>query len=166
MELMELLSQVKMYIENPTKGLPEEVFLFATEITPMVNVDLLIRDEEGRILLSWREDEFCGCGWHVPGGIVRLKETFEERIQKTALKEIGCTVEHSLKPIDVIPIIHKNQVTRGHFITFIYECKIPIGQVVTNENKCPGSVGYLEWHSKYPKNMILVHDFYKKHFLS
>ena len=164
MELKELLSQVKTHIDDPTQGLPEEVFLFATEITPMVNVDLLIRDEEGRILLSWRDDEFCGCGWHVPGGIVRLKETFEERIQKTALKEIGCTVEHSLQPIEVIPIIHRKQVTRGHFVTFIYECKISEGQVVTNGSKCPGNVGYLEWHREYPENMINVHRFYQKYF--
>ena len=67
MELKKLFEEVDTYIEDPTKGLPEEVFIFLTQNTPMVNVDLVIRDDKGRILLSWRDDEFCGSGWHIPG---------------------------------------------------------------------------------------------------
>lgn len=64
-----------------------------TTLTPMVNVDLLFRNERGDILLIWREDEICGCGWHIPGGIVRYQERMEEQIQKTALKELGAQIE-------------------------------------------------------------------------
>ena len=39
-------------ISNPSSGLPEEVFLFVSRLTPMVNVDLLIKDEKRRTLLS------------------------------------------------------------------------------------------------------------------
>lgn len=42
----------------------------------MVNVDLLIKNvSSNETLLTWREDEYYGPGWHVPGGIVRFKET-------------------------------------------------------------------------------------------
>ena len=95
-DVNQLLEKVRDEISNPKDGLPEEIFLFATEITPMVNVDLLIKDKDGRILLSWRNDRFYDKGWHVPGGILRLQETFEQRIQLTALEEIGCRVEHSI----------------------------------------------------------------------
>lgn len=58
---------------KPEKGLPEPVFEFVSSVTPMVNVDLLVRDENNRILLSWREDKFSGNVWHIPGGIIDRK---------------------------------------------------------------------------------------------
>jgi colanic acid biosynthesis protein WcaH len=35
---------------------------------------------KGRTLLTWRDDESFGAGWHVPGGIIRYKETAADRI--------------------------------------------------------------------------------------
>lgn len=163
--LNELLQEVSRQVKNPEEGLPEEVFLFATEITPMVNVDLLIRDEQGRILLSWRDDRFYEKGWHVPGGILRLKESFEERIQKTALNEIGCNVISAAEPIEIVPIIVKEMKTRGHFITFVYECRLPEGTSINNGAKAETDAGYLAWHKKCPDNILQVHNFYRKYFM-
>lgn len=131
----------------------------------MLNVDLIIRDECGRILLAWRNDELCGMGWHVPGGVIRLKETFEERIQKTALKEIGCEVIFEKEPVEVRSIIHKEKKTRGHFVTFVYECKILVRYQIEKNGKLRGEVGYLEWHETFPEDMIEVHDFNRKYFV-
>lgn len=163
-KISELLQQVSKQIENPEKGLLEDVFLFATEITPMVNVDLLIRNKEGKILLAWRDDQFYGQGWHVPGGILRLKELFEERIQRTALNEIGCKVVSSIEPIEIVPIISKEMKTRGHFITFVYECQLPNGFEINNGMKKENEAGYLAWHKVCPNNILAVHNFYKKYF--
>lgn len=164
MELKQLLEETRKYIIDPMKGLPEEIFQFVTEVTPMVNVDLLVRDEKGRILLSWRDDQFCGTGWHVPGGIIRLKESFEERIQKVALHELGCTVDFSGEPVEIRPLIYKEKKIRGHFITLVYECRISGEGRVKNEGRKPRQVGYLEWHDKFPETMIPFHSFYKKYF--
>ena len=41
-------------ITNPKEGLPDEIFYYLSRITPLINVDLLIKDENGRTLLSWR----------------------------------------------------------------------------------------------------------------
>ncbi len=49
-----LIDELDEIIKNPNSGLPEEVFLFASRITPMINVDLLIRNSNNEILLSWR----------------------------------------------------------------------------------------------------------------
>ena len=57
-----------------------------------IYIDMLvqhIKDENERTLLSWRDDQFTGSGWHVPGGIVRFKETMEARLGKVAETEIG-----------------------------------------------------------------------------
>lgn len=159
-----LLDLVRNDIQDPTKGLPKEVFLFATEVTPMVNVDLLIKDDRGRILLSWRDDEFYEPGWHIPGGILRLKERLEDRIQKTALHEIGSEVICDNQPIEIVPIISPEKQARGHFISFVYRCSLPDGFIINNDGKKQTAPGYLQWHDFYPDNMLKVHWFYRKYF--
>ncbi|MDB4264988.1 hypothetical protein N9893_02880, partial [bacterium] len=89
MVLKEAITSLDRSIQNATEGLPDEVFYFVSRTTPLVNVDLLIKDEDGRTLLAWRDDLYSGTGWHVPGGIVRFKETFESRVLKVAEIEIG-----------------------------------------------------------------------------
>ncbi len=69
------LAQLESAIGDPREGLPEDIFRFVTRIAPIVNVDLLMQDEAGRTLLTWRADEHFGAGWHVPGGIIRFEET-------------------------------------------------------------------------------------------
>ena len=54
--LAKSIETVNSYVEDPTVGLPEEVFKFATTITPMINVDLLVKNEKGHVLMSWRDD--------------------------------------------------------------------------------------------------------------
>lgn len=164
-EIKKLINQISELVDDPTEGLPEELFLFATEITPMVNVDLLVRDDEGRILLSWRDDEIYGAGWHVPGGIIRLKESFSERIQKTAEIELGCNVIADEMPLEIVPIICQEMPVRGHFISFVYECKLPNGYCVNNGKRSRYERGYLEWHKTFPDDMLEVHSFYKKYFV-
>jgi|ETN02SMinimDraft_4_1059925.scaffolds.fasta_scaffold131854_2 colanic acid biosynthesis protein WcaH len=65
------ISVLERSIDNASVGLREELFRFVSRLTVMVNIDLLVKDELNRVLLSWRETEFSGAGWHVPGGIIR-----------------------------------------------------------------------------------------------
>ena len=152
-KLREILNDLWKYIDDAKAGLPEEVFEFASSITPMVNVDLLVRGCNGRILLSWRDDEYCGKGWHVPGGIVRFKETREKRIQEVAKKELGTTVTFGKEPLAIKDII-MNQEIRGHFISFIYDVQVPESYVIDNKGKTVSTPGYLQWHDKLPKDMV------------
>src|SRR5208283_5853271 len=92
-------------VPEPSLGLPDSVFYYISRTTPLVNVDLLIKDEKGRTLLSWRNDQYAGMGWHIPGGIVRFKETLETRVQKVAEAEIGTAVQFNPTPIALHQII-------------------------------------------------------------
>ena len=128
----------------------------------MVNVDLLIKDENGRTLLSWRDDQFASAGWHLPGGIVRFKEKLEDRLLKVAEKEIGATVEFDPVPIAINQIICDHN-TRGHFISHLYRCflagkYIPENAGLTNKDR-----GYLAWHDTCPANLVTVHEIYRKY---
>ncbi|MEO1944761.1 MAG: NUDIX domain-containing protein, partial [Candidatus Thioglobus sp.] len=75
-----LIDELDEIIKNPNSGLPEEVFLFTSRITPIVNVDLIIRNNNNETLLTWRGGDYYSPGWHIPGGIVRYKESMHERI--------------------------------------------------------------------------------------
>ena len=105
MRLEEHIAAIESSIEDSRKRLPQPVFDFISRITPVVNVDLLIRNDRGEILLTWRHDELYH-GWHVPGGVVRFKERMADRVAAVARAEIGTDV--SMKPEPKNPLFrHK-----------------------------------------------------------
>lgn len=108
---------------NPRVGVGDEVFDAISCMTPIVNVDLLIYNEKGQALVTWRDDELCGTGWHLPGGVVRYKETIAERIQKTAIEELHCNVIAEENPFEINEIFMPQNI-RGHFISFLFRCNI------------------------------------------
>ncbi len=163
-KLEEVIKEARAYVEDPTKGLPQELFLFLSEMLPLPNVDLLVHNEEGKVLLAWRNDPWWGSGWHIPGGIIRLKETFEERIQRTAAAELHTSVTFDEKPLEIVPIIAKEFKQRGHHITFVYNCKVPEDYRIDNGNLSEHDTGFLAWHETFPEDMLRCHEFYRKYF--
>ncbi len=162
MNIHETIELLDRQISNPSSGLPEEVFFFISRLTPMVNADLLIKDENGRTLLSWRDDSFAGAGWHVPGGIMRFKEKLEERVQKVAETEIGTVIEFDPVPVTINQVICKHD-TRGHFISILYKCFLSNKFIPKNTGLSKTDVGYLMWHNSCPENMVKVHEMYRKY---
>lgn len=143
-------------------GLPQEVFFLVSRLTPLVNVDLLIRNENGETLLTWRQDEFYGPGWHIPGGIVRFKETFAERIAAVARNELGCTVEHDAAPVDLHEIMAPHRDVRGHFISLLFNCRLSShpNEVLKFSGGMPLN-GQWQWHDRCPPDLIAVHEIYR-----
>jgi colanic acid biosynthesis protein WcaH len=162
MNIHEAIELLNKQILNPSMGLPEEVFLFISRITPMVNVDLLIKDENRRTLLSWRDDQFAGTGWHLPGGIVRFKEKLEKRVLKVAETEIGATVEYDPVPLAFNQVICDYDM-RGHFISILYKCFLSGKYVPKNRGLTEKDKGYLKWHDSCPANLIKVHKIYRNY---
>lgn len=149
---------------NPIEGLPLDLFEFSTTLLPFVNVDLLIQNSKGQILLSWRDDHHYGTGWQIPGGIIRMMETIDERIQKTSIREIGCKVSYEIEPILVNENIIKdyrngleNQLERAHNIALLYRCQVPDDYEINNNNHSESSEGYLKWFDKFPDDLLECH---------
>jgi colanic acid biosynthesis protein WcaH len=143
------------------QDLPQDIFRFVTTITPMVNVDLLVKDEQGRTLLTWRDDEHYGAGWHVPGGIIRFKEHALERVRKVAEHELGCQVEAESMPMLVSEAISESR-ERGHFISFLYRCKIsgqPAPELKANDVP---QRGHWRWFQKAPRDLLPAHRVYEQ----
>jgi len=163
MEIKKIINSLESSVKNPKKGLPEEVFLFVSRITPIINVDLLIKNKENQTLLTWRNDPYYGPGWHIPGGIIRYKETVSDRINAVAKDELGARVKFKKEPITVNEVICPKRKNRGHFISLLYECKL-VSKLDENLQYKKGipKAGQWAWHSKCPENIISVHKMYKK----
>lgn len=152
-------------IRDPSAGLPEDVFLFISKVTPLINVDLLIRDERERVLLTWRDDEVYHAGWHIPGGIIRFKETAEFRIKATAYTELGATVSFGGTPLTIEQSIETERVVRGHMISLLYDCRLTSGP--DPALKFSGGFprrGQWAWHESCPENLIAAQLGYAKYF--
>ena len=162
MKIKNAIYTLDSHTEEPEKGLPHDFFTFISRKTPMINVDLLIKDKKGRTLLSWRKDKYFDAGWHVPGGIIRYKEKMEHRINEVARLEINTKVKFDKEPLAINQIILA-QKERGHFISFLFCCSVKEGFEPENKGLKPGDPGYLKWHDKCPTNLLKVHRIYKKY---
>ena len=151
-------------VPDPHLGLPEDVFLFVSTITPLVNVDLLIRNEKHEVLLTWREDRYSGPGWHVPGGIIRYKEGIADRIRAVARTEIGAGVESDPQPIAINEIFVPHRRERGHFIALLYSCSL-VGSPDDSLRHAGGTPRPMQWRwfDRCPDELIAVHEIYRKY---
>lgn len=163
MTLREAIARLDEAAGNPGLDLPEDLFLFISRVTPLVNVDLLVKDTEERTLLTWRDDDFYGSGWHVPGGIIRYKERAADRVRKVANEEIGSPVEFDPVPIVIIETMAEQR-ERGHFLSMLYRCRL-LGEPDPARRAGPTPRrGEWKWHSGTPDHLLPVHNVYERFF--
>lgn len=161
-ELAKLLNEALKFIPNAQNGLPQEAFYFVSQLTPLINVDLLVKNKQGQSLLSWRDDQFYGPGWHIPGGIIRFKEPIEDRIRKVAETELGCRVRFAPAPINVRSLVSTERDIRGHFVSLLYLCELDSEPDPARhcDSMMPQS-GQWSWHHGAPFNLIKQHEFFR-----
>ncbi len=150
-----LIGQIEGRLDNREEGLPDELLLFVSRITPLVNVDLLVQDGNRRTLLTWRDDEFYGPGWHVPGGIVRFQERAADRVRIVADRELGARVEFDASPILVHEAIVSGRRERGHFVSLLFRCRL-VSDLDPQRQYLEGMPlpGLWLWHESCPENLI------------
>jgi len=162
-KLTQLLDEAMASVTDAKQGLPQELFYFVSQLTPMINVDLLIKNKKGQTLLTWRDDQFYGPAWHIPGGIIRFKESFDKRIQQVALTELGCSVRCSDAPINVRNMINTERDIRGHFISLLFICELKGEPDPAKEWRAEQPLaGQWAWHDSAPENLIKVHEVFRK----
>lgn len=163
MNISDAISFLSREVPNPSEGLPDELFYYISRTTPLVNVDLLIKDEKGRTLLAWRDDIYAGKGWHIPGGIVRFKERLETRIEKVAESEIGSSISFDSVPVALNQLIHTERDVRSHFISILYRCFLSSEFIPGNKGLTDRDRGYLMWHDSCPDNLLAYHEIYRSY---
>jgi ADP-ribose pyrophosphatase YjhB (NUDIX family) len=163
MSMNEIIGTLESYFDDPHNGLPEPVFLFISRITPLINVDLLIKDKDSGTLLTWRDDGYSAPGWHIPGGIIRFKEEAADRIKAVARTELGAEVTFDGAPLAIKEIIHPTRKERGHFISLLYRCSLTSAPM--EDLRYTGDVaraGVWMWHATCPDDLLDVHEMYRE----
>ena len=74
--------------QNPSVLKPEE-FLRIVDATPLVSIDLIVRNERGEVLLGQRRNRPAQHCWFVPGGRIWKNERVQEALQRIAQRELG-----------------------------------------------------------------------------
>ena len=163
--LADLVAALEAALDDPRRGLPEEVFRFVSRLTPLPNVDLLIQDEQLGTLLTWRQDEFFGTGWHLPGGVIRYKETAEQRARACARGELGAEIALDPAPLTVTEGIGDRD-TRGHHIALLFRCRLlSEPDPERRAGQAHPLPGQWRWHPRCPADLIETQRPYTKYFL-
>jgi colanic acid biosynthesis protein WcaH len=69
--------------------LGRDEYMAVVRITPLVSIDLVIVDEDARILVGKRTNEPARGSWFVPGGRVGKDETLDAAFERIAIDELG-----------------------------------------------------------------------------
>ena len=70
-------------------GLAREEFLEVVERTPLVSIDLVVRRDDGRVLLGKRTNEPAKGFWFVPGGRIHKNERLADAFRRISNAELG-----------------------------------------------------------------------------
>lgn len=73
--------------------LEKEVFSNIIENTPLISIDLIIKNQENKILLGKRVNKPAKDSWFVPGGRIYKDENIEEAFKRLTLDELGKVFE-------------------------------------------------------------------------
>ena len=72
------------------KFLPADVFKQIIDTTPLVSIDLVVRDTAGQVLLGKRNNRPAQGFWFVPGGRILKNERLADAFKRLTLDELGC----------------------------------------------------------------------------
>ncbi len=165
-KLADAIETIRKARLDAANGLPKELFLLISSLIPIANVDLLIVNEKGQLLLTWRDDEFYRKCWHIPGGCLRLGETMIQRVHKTARQELGVDVSVDEQPIAVRDAINPPHYDRKypneycHNISVLYRCHMPEGYETGSQSMKEDEPGYQKWFSRLPENFVAIQHIY------
>lgn len=163
-ELASTIAKLESFVPTPERGLPEEVFQLVSRLTPLVSVDLLIQDDSGQTLLTWRHDVAYGPGWHIPGGVIRYKEHAIERVHAVARRELGVEVACEPTPVAMVEHVKAESRERGHVVSFLYRCRLlkPLDETLRFRADTP-EPGHWQWFARGAATLIPEQQVYESY---
>ncbi|MCD6653283.1 MAG: GDP-mannose mannosyl hydrolase [Sulfurovum sp.] len=98
--------------------LEKEVLGCVIENTPLVSIDLIIKNKEGKILLGKRVNDPAKNSWFVPGGRIYKNEKIEDAFKRITHDETGKVFDISAAAFKgVYQHFCENNVFNDHFST-------------------------------------------------
>lgn len=140
--------------------LSDETFKSIIQHTPLISIDLIVRNEKGEVLLGKRLNAPAKGYWFVPGGRVRKNETLDDAFVRLLKEELGIEsgiTRANAKFVGVFEHFYDDCVFGDeldtHYVVLVYEIAI--------NNAYLGSLSCFQ-HSEYnwfKEKALLLNDF-------
>lgn len=141
-EQTELARLLGIIAEEDEGFIPDPAYRPMHKLVPWPAVEVLIYDENGRFVLTHRDDEFRG--WHIPGGFIGVNESYQEACDRNVRKERIVSAVTDLNLI-ATHIWLADEHPYGYPISLIFACKA-VGEVVERDD--------LKWFEEIPPDVI------------
>jgi colanic acid biosynthesis protein WcaH len=103
--------------------LEKQDFLQVIKNTPLVAIDLIVKDERGRVLLGLRKNKPAQGFWFVPGGRIYKDERIADALTRIGLEEIGTALSpDQVRYIGVFEHLYEDNVAGISGISTHYIC--------------------------------------------
>lgn len=95
-EARELGRLLRVVVEDARQGIPypipELIYESLHELVPYPAIDMVLLDDQDRVLWVWRDDKYF-CGFELVGGYGHWQESFPEWCERLARRDVGARVE-------------------------------------------------------------------------
>ena len=110
-----------MYLES-------DIFRLVVASTPLVSIDLLVENSDGKILLGKRNNRPAQGFWFVPGGRIQKNERLDEAFSRLVKEELGLSAQRSeARLLDVYEHLYEDSVFGAepdtHYVVLGYHLK-------------------------------------------
>ena len=69
--------------------LDKNEFLYIVKNSPLISIDLIVKNKKGEVLLGWRNNSPARDTWFVPGGRIIKNEKFSSAFSRITKTELG-----------------------------------------------------------------------------
>jgi len=112
-------------------------FIQVIKNTPLISIDLIIENKEGKILLGKRVNEPAKDEWFVPGGRIFKDETLDSAFNRTTTTEIGISLKREkVQFYGLYEHFYENNVFNDkfstHYIVLAHKFKVNEKDVLLN----------------------------------
>jgi colanic acid biosynthesis protein WcaH len=149
------------------KKLSREELAEVVKNAPLVSIDLVVKDRQGRILVGLRTNEPAKGYWFVPGGRILKDERIAEAFERITYDELGIRPAfEEARFLGVFEHLYPNNFTEEedfstHYVVLAYE--IRTGKAALNLPNDQHSE--YKWLSKHSRDKELnIHPYTKPYF--
>ena len=116
-------------------------FLKIIDSTPLVSIDMILKNINGEVLLGKRINRPAQGYWFVPGGRIKKNERIRDAMKRISLNELGIDITmHDAKLLDVFDHIYEDNYlgvegVNTHYVVLAYMVKVEENLEIIMDNQ-------------------------------
>ncbi|GAB1855837.1 GDP-mannose mannosyl hydrolase [Flavobacteriaceae bacterium MHTCC 0001] len=150
--------------------LSKKEFIAVINNTPLVSIDIIIRDSDDRILMGFRTNEPAKNYWFVPGGRILKNESNKDAFERIVEKELGHKFKfEEAKLLNAYNHFYETNFANApnvetHYVVLAYELFATGEQINALVNSPDEQHTDLDWISIHDLENKSVHHYSKAYF--